>query len=296
MRRAAIAALVAGCRAGVATPPDLTPVYDLAAPILDAGPDMSCLLGPEICDDGCDNDGNGYTDGDDPACSAIAIAVVNPGGAALRWRFGVSLSPFQVESGGSQWSGDVAYRADVAPGEAFVNADAPARLVERRVLLDGTVTWRRNDLQVRDVCFFGGAPILVEPGAGSGALHVLDRDGGDERVVPVAAGAPAACASDGKLLYVPIHSGNARSVFLVFDGNFNVVAMRPMPPALAEDRCLDLAWTSRGFWGLFTVSGGAFDSLLDATHAWPFGMDGGVGMPVDLPDGSTAHSLGEFFP
>jgi hypothetical protein len=296
----ALGLAVAGCRAvamtsyeDMATQPDLAHIQDFSTD--DIGPDMACAPGPEICNDGCDNDGNGYIDADDPACTPTLVAGQGAGNAVL-WSLGANnrFSPF-LSIG--PWNGNATYRHDIVPGEAWVSDDVPSRLVHRLKISDGTETWSRKDIQVRDVCFAGGATILVEPGATSGNLHLLKPDGSDAKMVPIAAGAPAACASDGKMLYVPIHNGNARSVFLVFDAQLNQVAMIPMPASLTEDRCLDLAWTSNGFYGLFAVSGGQFDFMLSTTQAYPFAMDGGVGAPIPVPgDGGMVHSLGEFVP
>ncbi|HEY7955739.1 MAG TPA: hypothetical protein VII38_10625, partial [Polyangia bacterium] len=70
---------LAGCRAQVSMP-DGGAELDLGAPDLSgddlgpvdlAGVDQTCAgpVVPEICDNGCDDDHNGFTDGDDPACA-----------------------------------------------------------------------------------------------------------------------------------------------------------------------------------------------------------------------------------
>src|SRR5206468_689179 len=99
-------------------------------------------------------------------------------------------------------------------------------------------------------------------------------------------------------LFVPVHNGMGRSTFLLLDANLKQVATRTIPPVLIEDRCLDLAWTKNGFYGLFAVSNGLIDAKLNAPVAYPFAMDGGVGAPIaPPPDAATQlHSLGEFVP
>jgi hypothetical protein len=160
------------------------------------------------------------------------------------------------------------------------------------------MTWTRNDIEVRDICFFGNSVILVEPAAASGVLHLLDPvTHMEQRTVPIAGGIPAACASDGKALFVPVHAGNGRSTLLVFDANLAQVATRPIPPQLAEDRCLDLAWTpTGGFYGLFITSGGVDDAFLSTDRAYQFGLDGSVGAAVKIGRDGGLHSLGEFAP
>ena len=84
--RAAAAALmslcaVAGCRATAEGPPDLAADMatgggdDLAGEDL-ATADMDCAVGPEVCGNGCDDDRNGYTDADDPACTSQMLVTL----------------------------------------------------------------------------------------------------------------------------------------------------------------------------------------------------------------------------
>src|SRR5256885_2806154 len=82
--RAAVALLVVcaaaavGCKATPTVPPvdmdvDMAPGVgdDLATGDVDmAMADMACAVGPEVCGNGCDDDRNGYTDDDDPACTS----------------------------------------------------------------------------------------------------------------------------------------------------------------------------------------------------------------------------------
>ncbi len=296
-----LALAAAGCRAEVAGPPDLTPVYDFATdpPDMALGPDMVCPGGAENCSDGCDNDGNGYTDAEDPACSPTVVTVRAADGVVMRWRLDDNtLTPLLDLKVQGPYA--PAYRRDVTPGELWLALDFSSSFVQRIRLSDGMVTWMRKDLHVRDVCFFGGTPILVQPtSTTAGALHLLKPDGTDAKTVMVSAGEPTACASDGKLLYVAVHAAAARGQFVVYDGNYAPVATLPMPPSLKEDRCLDLAWTSRGFYGLFADGMGMSDgdASLYAARAYPFAMDGGVGAPIDLPDGGdVVHAIGEFVP
>jgi hypothetical protein len=299
--------LVAGCKAGVgnpdygpppdeATPPDLA-LPDYATPLdLTVGPDL-CPMGAEICADGCDNDGNGYTDGEDPACAPIVIAGLGALGGAVRWTLTqpAVFHPFLMPPA---WHGSAAYDNSVSPGEAWVNWDLQMRL-EHFNLKTMVETPVMIAYSPRDVCMFGNTVIVVEQGANSSwKLHELDPKGVEMRQFALSA-TPAACASDGKTLYVAVHTGMGRSQFLSFDQQLKQGATVPMPALLmGVDRCIDFAWTAKaGFYGLFAVGGNALDFQLAAREAYPFAMDGGVGVPAMIPDGSMpVQSLGGFAP
>jgi hypothetical protein len=312
MRAVLAAALLfaCGCRATAATDDggggDLTKPEDASdhadhafLPDFARPGDGSCPAadgGGEICNDGCDNDGNGYIDGEDPGCKPIALAGM-AGGDALRFHLDSgATAPFLSSLG--TWSGAVAWRRAVSP-DAWLTYEAPLLMLVRVDLATQMQTPVERGYYARDVCFFGGNLIVVEvsPTMPSGTLHQLKPDGTELAKFPVAAGAPAACASDGQLLWVPVHNGAARSKLQAFDATLTPGVSRPIPAALTEDRCLDLAFTRFGLYGLFTVSGGGVDAALSASAVWPFALDGGVGAPVPAPDGGMKiHSLGEFAP
>lgn len=307
MTRALLPLLFAcGCRAVAGTPdgtggPDSATLFDASdhadrafLPDFEVAPDLGCPpSATEVCNDGCDNDGNGYADAEDPACAPIALAG-QAAGDAVRFAFTPgTLAPFLTLA---PWSGSIAYRRAVSP-DAWVTHEAPSMKLERVDPKTGMATIVESTYYARDVCFFGGNLIVVQPGVSTGTLHQLKPDGTELGTATVAAGVPAACASDGTLLWVPVHTGMARSQLIGFDAQLKPATMRAIPPSLAEDRCLDLAFTVAGPYGLFASSGGVGDVQLSAPQAYPFALDGGVGAPIPLPDGSpNLHSLGEFAP
>jgi hypothetical protein len=152
---------------------------------------------------------------------------------------------------------------------------------------------------VHDVCVFNGELIVVET---AGRLHRLMADGktelGQVAVPPTAPGSMvlAACATDGQVLYVAEHTATGPTVFEVLDSGFGVAApRRNVPDALSAAglvRCLDFAWTQRGFYGLFSSQLGATD-LAPTELVVPFLFDGGVGAPLDAGD---LRGVGEFLP
>jgi hypothetical protein len=299
--------LVAGCKAGVqmpdygpppdeATPADLV-MPDYATPAdLTRGPDL-CPMGPENCSDGCDNDGNNYADAEDPACAPIAIAGLSSG-EVVRWTLKqppVFYGFLTLGLGLDPWG--AAYDHSVSPGEAWATWGPPQKRLDRIDVSKMMTTNVENTYTARDVCLFQNTVIVVEQGANnSWKVHQLTPNGMELGQVMLGA-PPAACASDGKTLYVAVHSGNGPSQFYSFDIMLKQDVTRAMPGLGGLDRCIDFAWTAKaGFYGLFAASGGAQDFQLAAKEAWPFAMDGGVGVPALLPDGSSVHSLGGFAP
>src|SRR5262245_11258883 len=94
---------LSGCRAQVSTPDggaDLATddlAMDLGTDDLEvdlAGADLRCStpIGPEDCTNSCDDDQNGFTDDDDPACSG-QVLVTFGGGADLPFLGRLVLGP-----------------------------------------------------------------------------------------------------------------------------------------------------------------------------------------------------------
>jgi hypothetical protein len=277
----------------VTEPPDAAPPPDLTPPPPQC-PDGSA----EICGNGCDDDGNGYIDGDDPACTAQVVATFEAGSSALTRLALDPLRPAVLDGHAVPQGAHGAY----APHVAWIAFDDATRLLRRiDQAAGGMVSDYSPAYATRDVCLFNGEVIVVDP---SGLLHRLDLDGKTERG-QVTLGSPttvllSACATDGKYLYVATHSVTGMPTqFVVLDASYKTVATAvPLPSALLDqgyDRCLDFAWTQvHGFYGLFAVSGGELrDTKLRAQQVTPFAFDGGVGPPIDA---GLLHGLGEMIP
>jgi hypothetical protein len=310
------AVVAAGCRATPQAPPDDMQL-DLAVPsasgdgLADADlavADLACPVGPEICGNGCDDDRNGYTDDDDPACTTQMLVTLSVAQTPALWRLILEPTPHVVALDGNPVAkgGMAAYNQAFAPA-AFIAFDASKLLV--RQPLGGSATAATPSWSTRDTCVFNGELIVVEPmnlASGGGKLHRFMADGKTELMpsVPVANTA-SACASDGNLLYVATHAGIMPSAIAVFtkgaNGPVDTGTRIPIPDALLNnqyDRIVDLAYVKKGgvFIGLFansTSAPGAADNALDGQVMARFGFDGGVGPYID---GGVWHGVGEFLP
>ncbi|HEX6835843.1 MAG TPA: hypothetical protein VF334_04685, partial [Polyangia bacterium] len=212
MRAAAAAALVfvcavAGCRATAEGPPDLA--VDMAAGGEDlAGDDfalgdMGCAVGPEVCGNGCDDDRNGYTDDDDPACTSQMLVTLSMGSPAL-WRLVLEPKPHVVVLDGNPITtngGMATYNAAFAPA-AFLSFDSGTKLIERVPIGGGAITSKATSYSTRDVCVFNGELIVVDQRAAGSLLHRFKTDGSTEigtdmgpSTVAVS-GLATACSSD----------------------------------------------------------------------------------------------------
>lgn len=271
----------------------------------DAALDASCpAMTREICANGCDDDRNGYTDEDDPACSTQFIPTFNTRARPL-YRFLVEPHRAVVLDGNEvDPSSHALYLARFTPGFAWMVRDSATNKLFRIALADGgtpgTVTeFDTAPNQSRDVCIFNGELIVVD--APRGVLVRFRSDGSR-----IADGGVAldpflsACSSDGTYLYVAQHLGRGDagmpSQFLVLDTQFQQVGVVQLPPDIAVDfdRCIDFAWSEREkrFYGLFVRSDGRDnDSLLNAHQIVPFALDGGIGPPIDAGE---VHGIGEF--
>jgi hypothetical protein len=317
MRAAAALLLVcaaAGCRATPGVSSDDLAVDDLGAGGGDdlAGADfsvadMACAVGPEVCGNGCDDDRNGYTDADDPACTSQMLVTLSMGTPAL-WRLVLEPTPHVAVLDGNPITTNgamAAYNASFAPA-AFVAYEGATRQLDRLPIGGGAKTTATTTYGMRDACVFNGELIVVEPknfGTSAGVLHRFKADGmtelGSLPVVDVA----SACSSDGNALYVAHHTATGPSQIRVYsksasgpvDTNVDIA----MPDALLNagyDRIVDLVYVKKGalFIGLFAMSNGApADSSLNGDVMAPFGFDGGVG---DFIDGGVWHGVGEFLP
>lgn len=304
-----------GCRAQVAMPDAGTPdqgVGDASVPgdgpVDLAGVDQTCAgpIVPEICNNGCDDDHNGYTDDDDPACTPQLLVTYQAGSPTLDRLLLSPVPKTRVLDGnplGGGWFAD--YQRAFAPAVFLARESSPGTIRRLVLVPDGGVgavsDFHPNPgYSARDACVFNGELIVVERAASS-LLHRFQSDGKSEiGTVPLGANLLAtACASDGKLLYVAAHDTTGDpSQFLVFDSTFSQVATLALPAALlgqSLDRCLDFAWAGKfGFYGLFASSGGSLsDATLSAGQLTPFAFDGGVGAPIDA---GTIHGVGEFLP
>jgi hypothetical protein len=315
--RSAAAALIvvalAGCRARPAGPQEGGTLGDAGlgdgagatGDGASGGDGAVCPVGPvEICGNGCDDDGNGYVDDDDPACTVQFLVTAQGGSAGLqRLILGPSPSERRLDGNAVPAGAFAVYEHAFAPA-AFLGLEGATRTLRRIALAasgTGTVSDNAVNYAVRDVCVFHGELVVVD--RLYSRLHRLMPDGKTEigQVQLSTSLLYTACASDGTYLYVAEHDQLAQpSDFAVLDDSYTPVgAPRALPSGLAAqgfDRCLDFAWSKQkaGFYGLFVNSNGNLnDGSLSATQLFPFAMDGGAGPPVDA---GTIHGLGAFLP
>jgi hypothetical protein len=258
----------------------------------------------EICGNGCDDDRNGYTDDDDPACTTQMLVTLNlqqPNPNPSLSRLILSTPPKLVVVDGNPVSAGAFATFNRLFSPAYYLAfEGGTKLLERR-MPDGGITDTSLPYSARDVCVFNGQLIVLENlNATMGQLQRFMPDGKTEIMPPVSFPAIVnACASDGKYLYLTRHDVGGASEFWVLDQALQVVAMKiPLPPPLAQqgyDRCVDFAWTKKSgaLVGLFAQSGGLSDAFLDGKLLAAFWLDGGVGAAIDA---GVYHSAGEFLP
>jgi hypothetical protein len=316
-----VASLVlAGCKAQPLGVHDGGPA-DLAVPVVvdfahpadmtTVSTDMAfCPMGvPEICGNGCDDDLNGYIDGDDPACTTQLLVTMRMGTQPSLSRLVLEPVPKLIALDGNP-----------VPGEAFAvfnHAFSPAAYVALASSssvsvrpLDGGVADNLIAFNPRDACVFNGELLVVENHFGApmtfAKLHRYppggpNATGSNELMPPITAIAPFidACASDGNVLYVSRHDNStAAGQFIVIDKTRTVVgAPIALPSGLPAgyNRCLDFAWTKKSgvFIGLFNKGTTVEDPTLDGKLMAPFGFDGGLGPGID---GGVWHGIGEFLP
>jgi len=303
-----LAAVVAGCRATPAAPTDmaldLAGVEDFAVGVGDdlATADMACPVGPEICNNGCDDDRNGYTDADDPACTSQMLVTLALGSPNLS-RLILEPTPHTVVLDGNPvLGGGMATHNAAFAAAAFLSFDAGSKRIERRPLGGGAITVASPVYSTRDVCVFNGELIVVQPLSAGSYLHRFSADGATELGKVAVSGIASACSSDGKLLYVARYPPGSHSEIAVYQksagGPVDTGTVIAMPDALLNagyDRLIDLVYVKKGgiFVGLFAVGGATADSALDGQVMAPFAFDGGVRPFID---GGVWHGVGEFLP
>ena len=283
---------------------DLTGEGDLASS------DLRCPIGSaEICGNGCDDDGNGLVDDEDPACAPHVMATWEGGSTTLTH---LALVPpyrtFTLDGNSVPPAAHAVYVRAFAPGVAFVAYDGATMQLDRITLAPGgapgSVEHINSSYLTRDVCVFNGELIVVEPGTSlmEGKLHRLAADGKTENgfVQPVAWPSNmhlSACASDGQHLYVAEHVGTMPTQFEELDTSFMPVASpAPIPDQLLNaglDRCVDFAFARGQLYGLFADSGGLLKDELTPTELHAFTFDGGVGPAIDA---GALRGLGEYLP
>jgi hypothetical protein len=270
--------------------------------------DLSCpMAAAEICGNGCDDDRNGFTDDDDPACTPQVLATWDATSMELDRL--ILQPPYRarfLDGNSVPTTAHGVYNGKFAPGIAFLAIDNLGQLLYRVTLPAGGVGKGAVDMiptsyYLRDLCVFNGELIVVEQGT-PGRLHRLKADATTEIGTVQLANwsAPmrlSACASDGTFLYVAEHSGISPTQFEKLDESFAPLASpAPISDQLLNDgidRCLDFAWTKSGFYGLFIDSGGSALDDFSANQIRPFALDGAVGPPIDA---GTLHGIGEFRP
>jgi hypothetical protein len=267
-----------------------------------------CPMGPEVCGNGCDDDRNGYTDDDDPACTTqllVTMAVTpTPTATPALWRLILEPTPHVAVLDGNPVAigGMPTFNSAVAPA-AFIAFDSNSKMLKRVPIGGGGATTSYvSAYTTRDVCTFNGEVIVVEPLSPTSHLHRFMPDGQTPIGLPVdVTGIASACASDGAQLYVATHTATGPSQLAVFaksaNGPVATGATLNIPDALLNDgyaRLVDFAYVKKSglFIGLFS-SKIAADSTLDGQVMAPFTTDGGAGGYID---GGVWHGAGEFLP
>jgi hypothetical protein len=326
--------VLAGCRAQVGGPDD---AGDMATDDMHVGDDgdmggvdllsddgaCSGAPGPEICNNNCDDDRNGYIDGDDPACSTQLLVTTQTMSSTLSRLILDPMPHLATVDGNMVGNGGMAFLDHgFLPNTAFLVFTSGVSIRKLTLSPSGTGTASNYtppaamQFPTRDVCTFNNELIVLERGNPS-VLHRFMSDGqtplGTVSInLPTDLGitTPLAtsCASDGKLLYVSVHDTlpGTTSTFLAYDSNYQLVGNpSPMPAGIASyggagsfDRCLDFAWSAKsGFWGVFVLSTDfsqpANDNTMSGGQLFPFGMDGGSGAPVDA---GVFYGVGQFMP
>jgi hypothetical protein len=320
------ALLLCACRAVVQAPDDLSDAsmpgdmayYDLTHDI--QPPDLRCsTIGPEDCSNGCDDDRNGYTDADDPACTPQVLGTFlggSPDGLDRLLFFSTPLARTLDKNPVADSNfAEFDKRFSTMAYALSEGGSAALHLITMSPSGTGTVVDKPLGFAARDLCIFNNELIILQRSNGTttpSAIHRRPPDGGadfpDGGIISLGiTDLVTACASDGARLYVAVHdiTGNP-SRFRVFDDRFVEGTALAIPGglnALNLDRCLDFAWTKNGFFGLFVDSGSYAQPLNDVkmntTQVYPFspGGDGGLGTPYTLdPDGGALHGIGTFRP
>jgi hypothetical protein len=260
-------------------------------------------LETEDCHNGCDDDENGFTDADDPACTPQILAtpaLSSSGGAGALMRLLLLQPPVSrsIEEILLLPGAFPEYQHHFA-NSIFFGIEGGSRILRTVALGAGGTVGRIQDVElayrVRDVCIFHGELIIL----GTHSLHRFNADGRTEMgTVDLASDLLlTSCTSDGAHLYLAAHDLTGRpSTFEVLDEALTLVGAHDLPAALIAagyDRCLDFTWLpGLGFLGLFAMSNGELnDGKLNAKELIFFDFDGGVGNFIDA---GPLHSIGSF--
>jgi hypothetical protein len=300
------AVLCAGCPAQAVAPDDAAPQadagpQDVALDVLppdDAPPDVpeqvdACPTEEHesICLDGCDNDSDGFTDGDDPDCVTAFLIAHEPPDGVLRWRVG-DADPVTLHAGGTsgrplvdsaQLAGaGFTVQRGMAPGRGLYRFDPHPDPASGPTLLFDV------GYQASDVCVFAGRVVVTE--LTGPRVHTYDPtatapDGGAPaplRSATLTRGTLVrACVGDATDLFAVVATASGTDDIVRLDADLNELGWPGLPTGLAADkkRLLDLAWDRRAaqFYGLFV---GVEPNTADVT---PFTMGGAVGTPVTAP-------------
>ena len=301
-----VAALVAGCPAQAAAPDDAAPQQDAGPedaaldllPPDDAPPDVPAQVdacpgeGIEAsCHDGCDNDGDGFTDDDDPDCVTAFLITREPSDGVLRWRVG-DADPVVLHAGGTPARPLVDATQVGGAGFAVQRGMAPSRglyrFAPRPDPAPGPTLLVDVGYQASDVCVFAGRVVVTE--LGGPRVHAYDPDAAaTDGGTPLPLGSVTltrgtlvrACAADASNLYVAVATASGTDDIVRLDADLNELGWPGLPTELPVDkkRLLDFAWDRRTqqFHGLFV---GTEVNTADVT---PFAMGGAVGTPSTAP-------------
>jgi hypothetical protein len=267
-------------------PPDLAPVDACAAEAVETS-----------CGDGCDNDGDGWADADDPDCVTAFLLTREPADGILRWRIGDSdVVPLHVGT-------DVQHPAlDLAQVGAFGFAVKPGfppgrglyRFDPRPDPAPGPENASPIAYQASDVCLLGGVVVVAERAAPKVHAYAATDLATDLGPVTLSGGTlTRGCASDGTAVYVVLAPAAGPDEIVQLSAGLAEIARVPLPSGLdvQKTRLLDLAYDRRTalFYGLFTTAGEP-----NTAEVTPFAMGGAAGASVVAPFALT--NLGTYAP
>jgi hypothetical protein len=267
---------------------DLLPPED-APPDVPAPDDACASEGVETaCGDGCDNDGDGFADGDDPDCVTAFLVTREPPDGVLRWRVG-DADVAALHPGGT-------------PGRPIVDsAHLPLGYAVQRGMPPGRGLYRFDPkpdpapgpelvldvgFQASDVCVFAGRVVVTElTGPRLHAYHPGDisPDGGTAFASATLTRGTLvrACAADATRLYAVVATASGTDDVVELDADLVEVSWPGLPTGLAADekRLLDLAWDRRTgqFYGLFV------GTETNTAAVTPFAMGGAAAPAVTAP-------------
>ena len=277
---------------------DVAPPEDLAAPP-DLTPTDTCVAEPveTLCGDGCDNDGDGWADADDPDCVTAFLVTREPADGILRWRIGESdVAALHAGTDVQRPALDLAQVG--AYGFAIKPGFPPGRGLYRFDPLPDPAPGPENaspiTYQASDVCLLGGLIIVGERGAATVHAYAATDLAIDLGPVTLAGGIlTRGCASDGTDAYVVLAPATGPDEIVRLSSSLAETARLPLPSGLdaQKTRLLDLAYDRRTalFYGLFVAAGEP-----NTAAVTPFTMGGAVGAPVTAPFALT--NLGAYAP